>query len=124
MISEHGNYTDNTSFVDVLKTLKQNIFRTLYTAELAVVREIADEAYKCEMLTNRQVYISAIKFQDLDVQINDVVMIIFTGSDYRASLSAYKRGEADTSMSTSQFHQSKYGVIVGLIYHKTQEEEN
>lgn len=122
MNSEHGNYTENTSFVDVLKTLKQNIFRTMQTAELCVVREDAgDGSYRCEFLTNSQIFVSAIKLQDLDVQVNDVVLIVFTGCDYRASLNAYKNGDANTSFMTLEYHQKQYGVITGLIYRKTQE---
>lgn len=123
MNSEHGNYTDNTSFVDILKTLKQNIFRTMQTAELAVVREdLGEGSFRCEFLANQQVFVSALKLQDLDVQVNDVVLIVFTGCDYRASLKAFKNGDANTSFNTQQYHQRLYGVITGLIYRKVQED--
>lgn len=124
MNSEHGNYTQNTSFVDVLKTLKQNIFKTMQTAEVAVVREdLGEGSYRCEYITNNQVFFSAIKLQDLDVQVNDAVLVIFTGTDFRASLNALKNGQADTSSTTISYHQKLYGIITGVVYRKIVEED-
>lgn len=124
MNQEHGNYTENTSFVDVLKAVKQNIFKTMQTAELCVVRESnGDGSYKCEFLTNSQIFISAIGFQNADIQVNDVVLVVFTGTDYRASLNAYKNGDANTSTTTLIYHQTQYGVIVGCVYRRNYEED-
>lgn len=124
MNQEHGNYVEDTSFVDVLKAVKQNIFKTMQTAELCVVREAnSDGGYKCEFLTNSQIFISAIGFQNADIRVNDVVLVVFTGTDYRASLNAYKNGDANTSTTTLIYHQKQYGVIVGRVYRRNYEED-
>lgn len=113
----HGNHTENTSFMDVIFALKQNIFKTLNTCDLYVVRQLGDKLM-CESLTNSDTKIEAIKLRELDVQVDDIVLVMFTAQDFRASLNAYKNNNANTNSETTEFHKKTYGIIAGVVYRK------
>lgn len=114
----HGNETQDTSFLDVCFALKNNVFRTLNVADVCVVREINNESFRCEYITNSDTSIECIKFEGLDIKVSDVVLVVFTNNDFRASLNAFKAGQANTNATTQAFHEKSYGVIVGLIYRR------
>lgn len=113
----HGNQTENTSFMDVIFALKQNIFKTLNTCDLYVVRQSGDK-FTCESIVNNDTKLEAIKLKDLDVQVDDIVLVTFTSHDFRASLNAYKNGDANTNSETTEFHKKTYGIITGVVYRK------
>lgn len=119
----HGNETENTSFLDVCFALKNNVFRTLNVADVCVVREIYTNSFKCEYITNSDTYIECVKLESLTLKIDDVVLVVFTNNDFRASLNAYKSGQANTNATTQTFHDMKYGIIVGVVYRRNKDEE-
>lgn len=120
MNTERGNYTENTSILDLLKAVKANIFKTMCTSEVCVIREdFGDDTYRCEYLTDSNTFVVALKFADLELSVGDVVLLVFTDRDYRASLNAYKSGQADTSVESTAYHQKQFGVIVGVIFRRT-----
>lgn len=112
----HGNNTDNTSFLDVCLSLKQNIFRTLNVAEVCIVREIKDNKYKCEYINNNNSYFECICLQNVTVQINDVVLIVFTNTNFGKSLNAIQNNAEKTNVSLNVYHELTNGIIVGIIY--------
>lgn len=118
----HGNDTTNSSFLDVLLALRQNIMRTINTNDLFVVREsnkeLAAGSFICESIVNSDTRIECISLLNLDVKVNDVVLVTFTAHDFRASLNAYKNGDASTNSETKEFHQKSYGIITGVVYRK------
>lgn len=116
----HGNKTENTSFLDVCFALKNNIFRTMNVADLCVVRSINDNIARCEYLTNSETTIETTMLMNLEINVNDVVLVVFTTNDFRASLKAYKTNQANTNNTTTTFHDKRYGVIVGVIFRKTE----
>lgn len=116
----HGNNTENTSFLDICEALKNNIFRTMSVADVCVVRELNSGIAKCAYITNSDTVIEAYTLFNADIQVNDVVLIVFTNNDFRTSLKAFKNNQANTNTITKKFHEKSYGVIVGLIYRKTE----
>lgn len=116
----HGNDTENSSFLDVCFALKNNVFRTLNVADVCVVREINGESFRCEYITDSNTNIECVKLSSITVKSNDVVLVVFTNNDFRASLNAYKANQANTNSTTTttQYHEKAYGVIVGVIYSK------
>lgn len=121
-MSQHGNETTNTSILDVLLALKHNVYRSLNTADLCVVREINGDTHRCEYLTDSDTHVAAVKLQGLDIKVNDVVLVTFTSNDFRTSLNAYKTNQANTNHDTPQeeLHSILYGVITGLIFRKVE----
>lgn len=123
----HGNDTENTSFLDVIFALRQNVMRTINTSDLYIVRQIHTKEgiipipvgiYLCESLTNADTKIDCIKLQGLELKTGDVVLVTFTSHDFRASLRAYKNGDANTNSETQSFHDKLYGIITGIVYRK------
>ena len=117
MDNQHGNRTENTSLVTVLQAVKRNIFRTLNTLDVYIVRDILDNTYKCELITNADIKISVIALQDIKIQKGDVVLVAFTSQDFRASLAQYKNDPISVrnSVDTKSFHELTYGIIIGKI---------
>lgn len=116
----HGNNTENSSFLDVCFALKNNVFRTLNVADVCVVREINEESLRCEYITDSNTSIECVKLQGLDIKVSDVVLVIFTNNDFRASLNAFKAGQSNTNSKTTSYHEKTYGIVVGLIYRKSE----
>lgn len=114
----NGNRTENTSIIDLLLLLKRDVFRTLNTAEVCIVRSIDGDNAKCEYITSSDIIIDAYISQSVEVQVNDVVLVVFTGQDFRTTLNAYKSGQALKHFETKQYHEKLYGVITSLIYRK------
>ena len=115
-----GNDTENSSFLDVCFALKNNVFRTLNVADVCVVREINGDILRCEYITDSGTNIDCVKLQGLDINVSDVVLVIFTNNDFRASLNAFKASQANTDSKTTLYHEKAYGVVVGLIYRKSE----
>lgn len=115
---DRGNVTENTSFLDVCFALKNNVFRTMNVADVCIVREIKGNDIKCEYITNNGVAIICTKLQGLTLAINDVVLVVFTNNDFRASLNAIKANQTDTNFDGTDLHSNEFGVIVGIIYRR------
>ena len=113
-----GNDTESSSFLDVCFALKNNVFRTLNVADVCVVREINGDILRCEYITDHNTNIECIKLQGLDIKVSDVVLVVFTNNDFRASLNALKAAQVSTDTKTTVYHEKSYGVVVGLIYRK------
>lgn len=114
----HGNDTENSSFLDVCFALKNNVFRTMNVADVCIVREINGTSFRCEYITDANINIECVALSNLKLKQNDVVLVVFTNHDFRASLNAYKANQTNTNSTTTQYHEKTYGVIVGVIYSK------
>lgn len=117
---EHGNKTENTSLVDLLLSVKRNVFKTLNTLDVYVVKQINDDLYVCQSIVNQDMSIECVSLQGIDVAQNDAVLVAFTGSDFRASLAQFKNNPNGvwSSKDTQEFHDLAYGVIIGRIWPK------
>lgn len=120
MDEQHYNRTENTSLVTVLQAVKQNIFRTLNTLDVYIVKSIDGDAYQCELMTNMDITISAISIQDLNVQVNDAVVVAFMSQDFRACFAQYKDNPIAVRnvTQTKSFHELTYGIIIGRLWPK------
>lgn len=122
---QQGNRNSTASFADVCEALKNNIMRNLSVAELVTITSVNDAAslYKTSLLSNPSQTIECTKLQELDVKVNDVMLAIFTNTDFRTNLSKVKNGQAISEMKNQTLHSKNYGVLVGLIYRKQNEGE-
>lgn len=111
-----GNDTQNTSFLDVCLALKSNIFKTLNVADVYIVREINKDSYKCESICNENVSIQSLCLQNITPEVGDVVLVLFTNTDFRAKLNTYKVGQSSSSSISTLYHEKSYGIIIGIIY--------
>lgn len=115
---QHGNNTENTSFLDVCLALKNNIFRTMNVADVCVIREINGENIRCEYITNNGASVICAKLQNLTLAVNDVVLVVFTNNDFRASLNAFKSNQLNTNSKSTNLHAKEFGIIVGIVYRR------
>ena len=120
-MTTHGNNdNENTSLVDVMLALKENVFRTLNVADLGIVTKIDGDIVQCKFLTNNNVAINCIKLNNISVKLGDVVLITFTNTDFRVSLAQYKTNQEVITRSSQIYHDIRYGVIIGIIYTKSE----
>lgn len=115
-----GNKNTDASFFDVCEALKGNIMRTINVAELVTITAVDHEKsiYRCSILSHPEQICECTKLQSLDVQLNDVMLVVFTSSDFRTNLLKVKNEQTITDIGTKTLHSKNYGVLVGLVYRK------
>ena len=116
-----GNKTSKHTLVDVALITKQTTMKDTNVAEICKVLAINDNGIKVSSINfEEQLYCTAL--QNLDVQINDIVLVVYTNTDYRINLSRIKAGQSLQTLNNNTLHSKNFGVIIGLIYRK--EEDN
>ena len=116
-----GNKTSKHTLVDVALITKQSTMKDTNVAEICKVLDINDKGIKVSSI-NFEEQLYCIALQNLDVQINDIVLVVYTNTDYRINLSRIKAGQSLQTLNNNTLHSKNFGVIIGLIYRK--EEDN
>lgn len=114
---QSGNQNTTASFADVCIALKNNVMRNTHVAELVIVKSIGS-TIKCSLLTNPAQTIECIALSGLDVKVDDVMLTIFTLSDFRTNLTKLKRNQSISKIEKQTLHSINHGVLIGLVYRK------
>ena len=109
-----GNEVYSSDFLKVLMALKTNIKKDLKVAEVARVVQINGEAFNCQLLSDSST-VSCAKLQNLEISTSDIVLILFTDTDFRSNLKRAKMNNVTQNVE-SELHTKNYGVIIGIIY--------
>ena len=119
-----GNNNTDASFLDVLFALKDNIMKDLNVAEVVTVISVDNDnrKFRCTLLANPNLQIECTNLQSLEVRVNEIMLAIFTTSDYRTNLSKVKNNQQILKVESQTLHSKNYGILVGLIYRKETEE--
>lgn len=119
-----GNNNTDASFLDVLFALKDNIMKDLNVADIVTVISVDDDnrKFRCKLLANPNLQVECTNLQSLEVKVNDVMLAVFTTSDFRTNLSKVKNDQQLLKIENQTLHSKNYGVLVGLIYRKETEE--
>lgn len=119
-----GNNNTDASFLDVLFALKDNIMKDLNVADIVTVISVDNDnrKFRCKLLANPNLQVECTNLQSLEVKVNDVMLAIFTTSDFRTNLSKVKNDQQLLKVENQTLHSKNYGVLVGLIYRKETEE--
>ena len=112
-----GNEVNSKDFLEILFALKNNIMKDLNVCEVAQIESISDEIYKCKILSTDEV-ITAIPLQNLQIVQNDVVVILFSNTDFRTNLKRIQNDNAAITDDTLNLHNKSFGIIMGILYHK------
>ena len=112
-----GNEVNSKDFLEILFALKNNIMKDLNVCEVAQIESISDEIYKCKILSTDEV-ITAIPLQNLTISQNDVVVILFSNTDFRTNLKRIQNDNAAITDDTLNLHNKSFGIIMGILYHK------
>ena len=112
-----GNEVNSKDFLEILFALKNNIMKDLNVCEVAQIESISDEIYKCKILSTDEI-ITAIPLQNLQIVQNDVVVILFSNTDFRTNLKRIQNDNAAITDDTLNLHNKSFGIIMGILYHK------
>ena len=112
-----GNEVNSKDFLEILFALKNNIMKDLNVCEVAQIESISNEIYKCKILSTDEV-ITAIPLQNLQIVQNDVVVILFSNTDFRTNLKRIQNDNTAIIDDTLNLHNKSFGIIIGILYHK------
>ena len=112
-----GNEVNSKDFLEILFALKNNIMKDLNVCEVAQIESISNEIYKCKILSTDEV-ITAIPLQNLQIAQNDVVVILFSNTDFRTNLKRIQHDNDGITDDTLNLHNKSFGIIIGILYHK------
>lgn len=112
-----GNEVNSKDFLEILFALKNNIMKDLNVCEVAQIESISNEIYKCKILSTDEV-ITAIPLQNLQIVQNDVVVILFSNTDFRTNLKRIQNDNTAITDDTLNLHNKSFGIIIGILYHK------
>lgn len=107
-----GNKTTNSGMLDVYAALKTNIMNSLKVAELGIVEDVVK--MKCSLLNSPSIKILCTKLSSIEVHKGDIVLIVFTNSDFRTNLKRLESNLEPLEV-TENKHSIDYGVIIGII---------
>lgn len=110
-----GNETVNSNFLNVLLALKENIMKDLKVAEIGIVKEIKNDLCYCYLLNSKSTELICIKLNNLSLSQNDIVLIVFTNTDFRTNLNRLKNNQETIDYTNGQKHSYNFGVIIGKI---------
>ena len=108
-----GNKTDVPDFLKVLLTLKKNIMRDLNVAEVCKVTEVNNNVYTVVSINNSNLRLKCTKLSSLNPKKDDLVLVIFTNTDYRLNLG--KTNKPFQNLPEETLHSLNYGIITGLV---------
>lgn len=112
-----GNEVNSKDFLEILFALKNNIMKDLNVCEVAQIESISNEIYKCKILSTDEI-ITAVPLQNLQIVQNDVVVILFSNTDFRTNLKRIQNDNTAITDDTLNLHNKSFGIIIGILYHK------
>lgn len=119
----NGNNVVSSDFLKVLLALKENIMKDIHCSELAIVKSIAETECLCSLLSNENEKINAYKMPSLEVEVGDIVQIIFSDSNFRSNLQKYNNNKSLQIVSNDR-HSINNGVIIGSFRSKKENTSN
>ena len=109
MAKETGNSTYSSDFLRVLLALKDNVMRDTNVAEICQVTQVNDtNDYVCVPLSDDKTKLYCCKIQNLNVQQDDVVLVIFTNTDNRLNLKRLENNLRVQNITNKTLHSSEY----------------
>ena len=112
-----GNEVNSKDFLEILFALKNNIMKDLNVCEVAQIESISNGIYKCKILSTDEI-ITAVPLQNLQIAQNDVVVILFSNTDFRTNLKRIQQDNIGITNDTLNLHNKSFGIIMGILYHK------
>ena len=110
-----GNQNVSSDFLRVLMALKSNVMKDTNVAEIAIVSQINGDEISCNLLNDNNIKVVCVSLHGISINEGDVVLIIFTNTDFRTNLKRYKQSQATYKIEADTLHSKNYGVIIGKI---------
>lgn len=115
MNKKNNERPNEQTALDVCMALKGNVMRSLNVAELGIIKEINESNYRCKLI-NSDIQIECNAIMNLELQVNDVVLIIFTNNNYKNNLKRVKDNKQTITLDVNNLHSLEYGMILALVY--------
>lgn len=108
---------DLHDLLEVFGAFKKNIMRSLCVAAVAKTESVTDGVAECSLLNAKSARIKCVPLSGLTVQANDIVLVVFTDTDYRVNLRKVKQGIQTQDIPDAKTrHSLNFGIIVGLVF--------
>lgn len=108
--------TNNFQLMDVLIQLKNNIMRDLNVCKICkVIEKKNDYVYMVSSINNENQRLYAFDFCESKININDIVIVIFTDEDNRINLNKILNEEKTQIAESINMHALEYGVIINKL---------
>ena len=111
----------NDDFLEVLLILKDNIFKDLNVATLAIVEEVKEDSvnvipFPTIKSESSERQINCVKLKNLELTKNDIVIVVFCDRNFIQNLKQLKQNQKITQLNKNvNLHSDKYGVILGVL---------
>lgn len=113
-----GNRVSDSAFMSLVQAIISNVHRNIHTADIVLVKEVDDteRRYKCTRFANLDMIIYCTNLQGLQVKKNDIMLCIFTDTDYRKDIKEIANRREPYQRESETLHSLSYGILVGLVY--------
>lgn len=107
--------------LEVLLTLKRNIFKNLKVASLAQVKEVGETTIKVSLFPvysdESELTVDCYKLNNLELSKEDVVLVLFLDKNFIQNLKQIKNNQNKTNLDSNniELHSLKYGIIIGIL---------
>lgn len=106
-----GNRNQTNNLLDLLLALKENIMRDTSVADFGKVTKVSEDGkYICDLINTNETVV-CISF-GISASVDDVVLILFTDTDFRVNLKSIQQGRESSEVNTVHRHSKNYGVII------------
>lgn len=110
-----GNNIPASSLLEVLLALKQNTMKDLQVADIYKILSINNRKYYLQNINDDTNKIYAITIDGLSLHEQDVVLVLFTNTDYKINISRLQQNQKQQNIKEKNFHNFNYGIIIGKI---------
>ena len=118
-----GNRVTNDDFLQVLLALKKNIMNNTGVAEVAQIVNVKEDFYSCKILSTGMT-VPGYSLKGLNVNVNDIIVLIFTDTDFRSNLKRIKKGQPSQEITQEVLHTKDCGIIIGILYKEDEQNDN
>ena len=111
-----GNNVVSGDFLRVLLALKKNIMRDINVADVCQVKQNnSDDTWTCQSLSDDSSF-QATTMVDVQVDVNDIVCVLFMNYDFRSNLKRIQAGQQTQLTTSGSSHSKSAALIIGVVY--------
>ena len=110
-----GNKNLTSDFLQVLLKLEKKTMKDLSVAEVCEVISTNYNYYQCISVNNSNEVYNCYKLDGLEINKKDIVLVIYTNTDFRQNLERIKKGATKINTTTEEYHSKSYGIIIGKL---------
>lgn len=110
-----GSKAASSDTLRLLLAVKESAMKATHVAEVCQVIQVNEDTYVCRELNSFN-EVLCIALNDLQINENDVVLVLFTDTDYRSNLNRLKANKQLQKIDDRILHTRDSGIIIGIVY--------